>query len=120
MRREFGELECAVLRCLEGGEALTVRDVQGQLGSQSAYTTIMTVLTRLVEKGVCQRKKCGRSFLYQLPKQSRGVFDRFKQRFFGGNSAEMVKALVDDEALSLSELETIEQLIRDAKKRKRS
>ena len=32
--------------------------------SKPAYTTIMTILSRLAEKQILQRKKAGRSFIY--------------------------------------------------------
>ena len=48
------------------GEA-TVRDVQQALHPTRprAYTTIMTILDRLAQKGVVQRQKSGRAWLYR-------------------------------------------------------
>jgi BlaI family penicillinase repressor len=48
------------------GEA-TVRDVQEALQPTRprAYTTIMTILDRLAQKGVVQRQKFGRAWLYR-------------------------------------------------------
>ena len=48
------------------GEA-TVRDVQQALQPTRprAYTTIMTILDRLAQKGVVQRQKSGRAWLYR-------------------------------------------------------
>ena len=48
------------------GEA-TVRDVQQALQPTRprAYTTIMTILDRLAQKGVVQRQKAGRAWLYR-------------------------------------------------------
>ena len=48
------------------GEA-TVRDVQQALRPTRprAYTTIMTILDRLAQKGVVQRQKAGRAWLYR-------------------------------------------------------
>jgi predicted transcriptional regulator len=48
------------------GEA-TVRDVQQALRPTRprAYTTIMTILDRLAQKGVVQRQKSGRAWLYR-------------------------------------------------------
>ena len=47
------------------GEA-TVRDIQQALVATRprAYTTIMTILDRLAQKGVVGRKKAGRAWLY--------------------------------------------------------
>lgn len=57
------------LECLKSlwrlGEA-SVRQVQGDLapGKRLAYTTVMTLLERLVRKGGAARRKQGRMFLY--------------------------------------------------------
>ncbi len=48
------------------GEA-TVRDIHAALATTRprAYTTIMTILDRLAQKGVVERKKAGRAWLYK-------------------------------------------------------
>ena len=46
------------------GGHLSVRDVQAQLGSPAAYTTIMTTLDRLFKKGLVHRTRDGRAFVY--------------------------------------------------------
>jgi predicted transcriptional regulator len=45
----------------------TVRDVAGALGRNSdlAYTTVMTVMSRLAEKGLLDRKAAGKAFVYR-------------------------------------------------------
>jgi predicted transcriptional regulator len=64
-RRPSGELESEVLSVLwSEGHPLTPGEVQDQLGGQLAYTTVMTVLTRLWEKGIVTREQNGRSYAY--------------------------------------------------------
>jgi len=48
------------------GEA-TVRDVHAALAASRprAYTTIMTILDRLAQKGVVERQKSGRAWVYK-------------------------------------------------------
>ena len=50
------------------GEALSVRQVMERLNdgrpAPLAYTTVMTVLARLAEKGVLVREQVGRGFVY--------------------------------------------------------
>jgi len=45
-------------------EALTAGDVQGAIGGDLAYNTVQTILIRLHEKGVVQRRKAGRGHVY--------------------------------------------------------
>ena len=63
-----GELEAQVLDVLwdEGGW-LTPGQVNERLatGRDLAYTTIMTILVRLVEKGIVARERHGRSWAYR-------------------------------------------------------
>jgi len=61
----FGKLEVRVLEALwRRGEAASVRDIQPEFPT-TAYTTLMTTLDRLHRKGVLERMKAGRAFLYR-------------------------------------------------------
>jgi predicted transcriptional regulator len=65
-RRADGELEAQVLEVLwAGGSAATPGEVLDALDGSLAYTTVMTVLTRLWQKGLVARAKSGRAFAYQ-------------------------------------------------------
>ena len=64
-RRPSGALETEVLAALWAADApLTPREVQSELGEGLAYTTVMTALARLHEKGVVTREKRGRAYAY--------------------------------------------------------
>ncbi|MEU9359504.1 BlaI/MecI/CopY family transcriptional regulator [Streptomyces sp. NPDC048301] len=62
-RRGQGELEAQVLSALRQADgARTAGWVQERLGSGLAYTTVITILTRLHVKGAVSRERAGRSF----------------------------------------------------------
>ena len=64
-RRAAGELEAAVLAVLQAaGSALSPGEVRNRLGGDLAYTTVVTILSRLHAKGVLERRKAGRAFRY--------------------------------------------------------
>jgi len=64
-RRGAGELEAAVLAVLQAaGSPLSPAEVRDRLGGNLAYTTVVTILSRLHGKGVLDRRKAGRAFLY--------------------------------------------------------
>lgn len=66
-RRGRGALEDEVLRLLAGAtESRTVDAVRSELGGTTAYTTVMTTLTRLHRKGALVRTQRGRAYLYRL------------------------------------------------------
>ncbi len=92
-----------------------VHDVLEHLARPLAYTTVMTTLDRLFKKGVLERRKAERAFLY-LPRLSRREWEQKRAgealaAFLSGPtpSSELVSCLVDavgqqDEKL-LDELE---------------
>lgn len=63
----IGTLEAEVLGHLwDAPEPLSVRDIVSKLkGRRRAYTTVMTVLTRLYEKGLVERVLSGKAYLYR-------------------------------------------------------
>lgn len=62
----MGELESEVLAILwTTDDALTPREVLDALGRDIAYTTAMTILSRLWKKGLVGREKRGRAFAYR-------------------------------------------------------
>jgi predicted transcriptional regulator len=64
-RRPDGALEADILGVLWGAdEALTPGEVNEILDTDLAYTTVMTVLTRLWKKGLVERVAQGRGFAY--------------------------------------------------------
>jgi len=66
LRRRSGELEAAVLAALwAGDESMVPAEVQAAVGGDLAYTTVMTILVRLHDKGVIERSKVGRAYAYR-------------------------------------------------------
>jgi predicted transcriptional regulator len=65
---ELGPLERDVMQLVwqkyECGEEVSVRDVHLAFAERLAYTTLMTTLDRLHKKGLLERRKDGRAFLY--------------------------------------------------------
>lgn len=65
-RRAMGELEGDVLALLWASEApLTPGEVLERLDAGIAYTTAMTILTRLWQKGLVERESRGRAYAYR-------------------------------------------------------
>lgn len=73
---DLGTLEREVMQLVwqDGGE-VSVREIHLSLGESRAYTTVMTTLDRLHKKGLLERRKSGRAFLYS-PRVSREEFER--------------------------------------------
>jgi predicted transcriptional regulator len=106
-RRGFGELEGAVLAALhEAGEPVSAGQVRDRLGAELAYTTVVTILSRLHDKGVLTRNKAGRSYAYAPVADEPGLAARRMTRVLDGEAdreavlARFVSGLsADDEVL---------------------
>ena len=88
-RRPSGGLEQEVLAVLAAApDALTPADVQAEVGDELAYTTVMTALARLHEKGIVSRERRGRAYAYRwttdratvTARQMRRLLDRDANR----------------------------------------
>jgi predicted transcriptional regulator len=60
----LGPLEMQVMEVVWASDLCSVRDVVDRLNSKLAYTTVMTTLDRLYKKGLLDRHKSERAFLY--------------------------------------------------------
>jgi BlaI family transcriptional regulator, penicillinase repressor len=61
----LGPLEARVMKFLwERSATSSVRDVRDAVGGRLAYTTLMTTLDRLHKKGLLDRRREGRAFVY--------------------------------------------------------
>jgi predicted transcriptional regulator len=91
------ELACLkALWSLQEGKVSAVQEVVAR-SRPLAYTTIMTVLDRLVRKGKLNRRKVGRAFVY-APEASRDSMRRAALRelvdgYFDGSEAELLEFL---------------------------
>jgi predicted transcriptional regulator len=64
LRARLGTLEQQVIDIVWTSGEVTVRDVHTRLDGRVAYTTVMTTLDRLYRKGLLERTKRARAFVY--------------------------------------------------------
>jgi BlaI family penicillinase repressor len=82
----------------------TVRDIRDQLAGRlpRAYTTIMTIMDRLARKGVVERRKVNRAYVYRpnlSAEQARNqALGQVIQNFFGGSKDALMAQLAHVEA----------------------
>ncbi len=113
----LGETEMEVLHHVwDLGEA-TVADVRARIldDREVAYTTIMTVLKNLTEKGFLQYHKEGRSYVYspaRPPDEVRhSLVGELVRKVFKGSPVSLMQTLVERENLSDDELDDLRALI---------
>jgi predicted transcriptional regulator len=118
-RRAPGELEADVLAALwRAAEPLSPGQVREELGSELAYTTVMTILTRLYEKGSVTRTRVGRAFVY-TPAFARAELAASQMRELlnsGDDRAEVLARFVG--SLTTDEERTLATLLRRAARRR--
>lgn len=87
-RWEHGELQRRVLELVHARGESTVRDIHAELSADHpvAYTTVQTVLSRLVERGLLERDLRGKAGVYTVlrsddPQAADRVVDALVGRF---------------------------------------
>jgi len=80
-RRRRGGLERDIIATLlDAAVPLPAADVRRRLGGTLAYTTVMTVLTRLAAKGLIERSRSGRGYVYRASTDASEVTARRMQQ----------------------------------------
>jgi predicted transcriptional regulator len=113
----LGETEMEVLHHVwDLGEA-RVNDVRDRILEERdiAYTTVMTVMKKLAEKGYLTYRKDGRSYVYQPARSQSDVqhslLQRLMEKVFGGSPTALVQTLVQRENLSDEDRRELKALI---------
>jgi predicted transcriptional regulator len=93
----------------------TVADVVEALKGKDAYTTILTLMRILKDKGYLSTRKESRAFIF-APRVDRDTAARkavhqLLAKFFAGSPSELVLSFLREEELTPEELEVIKQKI---------
>ena len=115
---DLGAAELEVLKALWDEGPATVREVLNHLhvrGRHVAYTTVMTMLTRLEQKGFVTSDKSGLAYVYR-PKVTRQRLGRSRvkalvQQLYDGAAGPVVLELIRTERLTSDEIEELHRLI---------
>lgn len=113
----FGELQLAVLRVLWRDGECTVEEICRELPPERevAYSTVSTVLSRLLERDVVSRRKEGRSYRYCAELEEDQVrcsmVEQLLDRVFGGDPAELVNHLLRRDDVGEADLDRLREMI---------
>jgi predicted transcriptional regulator len=118
-RGVLGPQELQIMKVVWDRNRVTVRDVYQTLleRRQVAYTTVMTMMNILEQKGFL-KKSAGedRAYVYE-PARSRktvmrALVNEFVERVFGGSANPLMVHLIEDEHLTAKDLDEIRRSIR--------
>ncbi len=90
---------------------------------EKAYTTVQTIMNNLVNKGMLSRNKIGLVNFYRPLKQRRSQVKtevgNIIKRVFRGSAPALANYLIDQEKLSLEEIDEIKELLAEKEKQLR-
>ncbi len=120
------EGELAILRVLwaQPGPA-TVREVHEVLsrGKDTAYTTVLKMLTIMADKGLVRRDESARSHTYVAtqaePVVQASLLQDLMRRAFSGSALTLVQRALDVDSASAEDLDAIAKMIAQAKAKRR-
>ena len=94
-KERLAELELECMKVLWKYPGASVAQVRAGLPRPLAYTTVMTVLDRMSAKGLVERHKNGRAYLYtaalDLETARRNAVSRLAARFFDGDPTALAR-----------------------------
>lgn len=120
----LGELESDVMEIIwQSKGPISVRTVTQSLQKkrQIAYTTVMTIMGRLVEKGLLKRQESGKAYIYQpafskekfLSRITRQIIKNFVANFGDGAVAHFAEEV---EKLAPEKRKELKKILQEAKK----
>ncbi len=118
--RTLTEQELEIMKVVWELQTATVRDVYEALlrRRKIAYTTVMTMMNILEEKGYLKKRAEDKAHVYR-PAQAkakviRAMVKEFVERVFNGSAEPLLVHLVKDRHLSPEELEKIARTIKES------
>jgi len=118
MEVSFTERELDVMAVLWDRGASTVAEVRDRLSDELAYTTVLTVLRTLEEKGYVGHREEGKAYRYSALVERRtagtSALRRMMRKLFKDSPELLLTQLVSDRDLSDEELRRMRRLL-DAK-----
>jgi len=121
---KLSKLELLVMQSFWTLGAATLREAHESLpdnDKRPEYTTAQTIVTRLEAKGAIQRlKKIGNAWVYEPAITRKSVVGKMVDDLFGlleGAASPIVSHLADSGKLSRDDIEEIEKIIANSKKK---
>ncbi len=115
------EAELPLMNVLWSRGPSTVNDVLEALPNDPplAYSTVLTTLRILEEKGYLKHKKDGRAFLYapkvQREQAQKSALRQLLSRFFENSAEQLVLNVLKHEKLDAAEMKRLKAMIGEAK-----
>ena len=119
---ELTDAEWSVIKAVWENEPCTAPVIREKLFSATGwtYSTVRTLMDRMVSKGALRARKDGKLTIYSSAvsreRAQRGKLFYTLKHIFNGALTPMVQCLLDSDDLDMQELEKLESLIKAKKK----
>lgn len=119
---ELTEAEWSIIKVVWDHEPCTAPEAQERLAHEKswAYSTVRTLMDRMVAKGLLTAEKVRHLTLYRAAvtreEAQRGELSYALKNAFNGALTPMVQCLLEEQKLSEKELDELEKLIRAKRK----
>jgi BlaI family penicillinase repressor len=123
-RRPLTEQELEIMKIIWRRGSSTVRDVYEELLAKRkiAYTTVMTMMGILEQKGHLKKSADERAYVYTPAQPQQEVLGNmvqdFVKRVFNGSAKPLLVHLIEEDKISTEELDEISKLLRDKRRKK--
>lgn len=117
LRKALGDLEAEIMELVWVEKEVSVREVHDRLGlgRDIAYTTVMTVMCRLSDKGLLEKEKVGKMYIYRPALSKENFYQSIAGSIISGLGDELARAslvyfvdnLTETDADTLAELEDL-------------
>jgi BlaI family penicillinase repressor len=115
--QEIRDTEWDLMEVLWTAERITAREVAEALAEKRgwAYSTVKTLLDRMVDKGLCNARQVGNVWEYTpaigRPEARQRAWRRFVQTAFGGVTGATLQFVAKEAKLSKKERESLRALL---------
>lgn len=115
MEITFTDRELDVMNVLWDEEGATVAEVQAGLSDDLAYTTVLTILRTLEEKGHVSHTEEGRAYRYHAlvdrTQAGASAVSRLLRKVFSGSPELLLTQLVAERNLTPAQIEAMQRLL---------
>lgn len=121
--KQLSRRERQIMDIIYEQQECSAHDIRDKMPDAPSYSAVRALLAKMVEKGHIGNKQQGAKYIYyptqELGSARKSALARLVKTFFGGSAVSAVSALIGMQSgkLDEQELETLEQLVAEARKK---
>jgi len=119
LKKRLGDVELEIYNIVCSLKEAAVQEVVDEINKtrKTAYTSVMTTMKILADKGYLSYERIGKKFVYSPAVQPgelrRSLLERTLESVFNGSALDLVQSLVKSEKISKAELDEIRKMLNE-------